>query len=127
MSARSHHHILVIEDTIDFAQYTMMALERYGFRAHHAADGQAALEYIQEHRPSAVLLDLNLPDTSGWQVLEEMKAKYGTIPVVVTTAYSDSANRVVGKLQDVYRYVVKPFSPQEIVAIVDEALGIKEH
>lgn len=128
MSERSEYEILVIEDTPEFARLTLLTLERFGFRAVHAEHGEAAINYMETHRPNVVLLDLNLPDLSGWQILDRMKTLYGdTIPVIiVTTAYSDSANRVVGKLQAVHRYMVKPFSPQDLVKVLDEILGIPQ-
>lgn len=123
--SRSDYDILVVEDTLEFAKLTLLTLERYGYdNAHHAENGEEALRYIEEKRPACVLLDLNLPGKSGWQVLDELKAKHGELPVIVTTAQSDHANRVVGKLQEVYKYLVKPFSPQDLVKTIDDALGL---
>lgn len=123
----SDYQILVVEDTMEFAQLTMLTLERQGFKTAHAPDGETAVEMIAADKPSLILLDLNLPGMSGWQVLEYVTEKYGdgNIPVIVTTAYSDSANRVVGKLRDVHRYLVKPFRPEALREAIDEALGIK--
>lgn len=116
--------ILIVEDTPEYAMLTQTMLKRYGYATHHAADGEEAVEYLQAHQPLLVLLDLNLPGMSGWDVLEHLVQIHGenTIPVVITTAYSDSANRVVGKLQNVYKYLVKPFSPVELRDTVEEAI-----
>lgn len=123
---RSGHTILVVEDTVEFAQLTLMTLKRFGFVATHVENYDDAVAYLADHTPGLILLDLNLNGSSGWQIIETMKKEYGkSVPVVVTTAYSDSANRVVGKLQDVYSYLVKPFTPQDLLDACDGALGIQ--
>lgn len=121
----SHHTVLIVEDTIEFARLTMLTLERIGVRTRHARDGREAVELAMEERPDLILLDLNLPGMSGWQALEKINEHYGqnTIPVIVTTAYSDGANRVVGKLQSVHKYMIKPFKPAELIAVVQSALA----
>jgi CheY-like chemotaxis protein len=118
--------ILIVEDTPEFAKLTQLTLKRIGLTSYHVIDGENAVEYLQQRRPDLVLLDLNLPGMSGWQVLDQIIALYGeqTIPVIVTTAYSDGANRVIGKLQNVYKYMIKPFQPRELIQVVQEALGL---
>lgn len=117
--------ILIVEDSPEYAMLTQTMLKRFGYVTHHAADGEDAVVYLESHKPALVLLDLNLPGMSGWDVLEHLVEIHGkdVIPVVVTTAYSDSANRVVGKLQEVYKYLVKPFSPAELRETVEGALA----
>jgi CheY-like chemotaxis protein len=104
-------------------------LKRFDYVTHHVEDGEDAVTYLQDHAPALILLDLNLPGMSGWDVLEHLVEIHGenTIPVIVTTAYSDSANRVIGKLQQVYKYLVKPFSPDELRDVVEEALARSSH
>lgn len=122
---RNQYGILLVEDTPEMADLTLLTLKRAGFGAYHVSDGDEAIEFLSQYRPDLVLLDLNLPGKSGWQVLEFMVERHGnTIPVIVTTAMGDSANRVIGKLQDVVRYLVKPFPPSELTRAVEEALGI---
>lgn len=120
--------ILIIEDTIEFARLTQLMLKRFGYESHHVADGEAAVEFLAGHKPDVVLMDLNLPGMSGWQVLSHMSEAFGegTIPVIITSAYSDTANRTVGKLQGVYKYLVKPINPENLVGTVEEALGIQK-
>ncbi|MGJ3240031.1 MAG: response regulator [Anaerolineae bacterium] len=126
MSQRqSDYIILVVEDTPAMAQLTMLTLKRGGFKGVHVEDGETAIEFLAETLPDLLLLDLNLPGISGWDVLQYLVETYGTgqVPVIVTTAYGDSANRVIGKLQDVYKYIVKPFKPLDLIATVESALG----
>lgn len=119
--------ILIIEDTLEFARLTQMMLKRFGYESYHAEDGEAAVAFFAEQRPDVVLMDLNLPGMSGWDVLKEMSDMFGEgeIPVIVTSAYSDSANRTVGKLQGVYKYLIKPIDTQNLIGTVEEALGIE--
>jgi DNA-binding response OmpR family regulator len=124
---REQAQILVVEDTEAMAKLTMMTLKRGGFETvFHAADGEAAIEYLEQNEPHLILLDLNLPGISGWGVAEFLEHRYGAgnIPVIVTTAMGDSANRVVGRLQNIYRYMVKPFTPQDLIETVEAALGL---
>lgn len=118
--------ILIVEDTLEFAKLTQLTLKRIGLNSYHVSDGDAAVAYLQQQKPDLVVLDLNLPGMSGWQVLELMQDMYQghQIPVIITSAYSDGANRVIGKLQEVFKYMIKPFAPQELMANVEEALGL---
>lgn len=125
--ARSQFTVLMVEDTLEYAQLNLMVLRRQGFNVFHVADGDTAFAFLEEHKPDLILLDLNLPHVSGWDILSHCNALYGegSTRVIVTSAYSDSANRIVGKLQDVYRYLIKPFTPQDLVKAIDNALGIE--
>ena len=74
-----------------------------------------------------MLLDIGLPDGPGWKVLDSIKQmQRGTATkmpaVIVITAYSDAANRLVGKLHGVFSYLVKPFTPSEVETLVRNAL-----
>ena len=125
---RTDYEILVVEDTPLMAQLTLMTLQRGGFRAVHVEDGETAVEFLKEKAPNLMLLDLNLPGMSGWEVMEYLVNTHGagSVPVIVTTAYGDSANRVVGKLQSVHKYMVKPFEPVALIEAIEQALGIEK-
>jgi DNA-binding response OmpR family regulator len=126
-AARGAFHILMVEDTIEYATLNLMVLKRAGFRVQHAPDGEAAIRLIDSALPDVLLLDLNLPRVSGWDVLKHVYSSYGedAMRIIVTTAFSDSANRLVGKLQQVDRYLTKPFTPQDLIRALDEVLGIQ--
>ncbi len=124
----SNFNVLLVEDTIILAQMVMEALKRIPeLSTHHAASGFAAVEYLEDNKPDLILLDLNIPGKSGWQVMEFLKSKYGegNIKVIVMTAQSDSANKLVGKLQGVERYLVKPIAPRDMIATIREVLEIE--
>jgi DNA-binding response OmpR family regulator len=118
--------VLLVEDTPEFATMTLSALEHFGLQASHADDGEAALKHLADNKPDLILLDLNLGGMSGWQVLEYVKQQHGEhgIPVIVLTAFSDNANRIIGKLQYVNKYLVKPFTPNELFTAISDALEL---
>jgi len=120
--------VLIVEDTVDLALIVRLTLERHGLRVWHATQGHQALELFQAQRPDVVLLDIALPDVTGWRLLEEMRriSDEGPMPAfVVITAYGDPANRLMGKLQGVDGYLIKPFRPADIENAVMSALHLQ--
>jgi CheY-like chemotaxis protein len=119
---------LIIEDTPDLADLLEVTLQRMGLTAVIAARGSQAVTRLDELMPDVVLLDIHLPDMTGWQVLEAIKERSRregahSPAVIVITAYGDAANRLVGKLQGVHQYLVKPLQPNEIETVVRNALS----
>lgn len=120
--------VLLVEDSDEFATIVRETLRRIQITVVHARDGQTALEMLKTHNPGVVLLDINLPDMTGWNVLDMFKPVFETMSdeerprVIVLTAYNDAANRLVGKLQEVYRFLVKTTTPIELQQVVREAL-----
>lgn len=121
--------VLIVEDTIELAEIVQATLRRMGLTASYETHGQRAVERYRTLQPHLVLLDLALPDLPGWKVLEAIrpqKSGQGSPKVVVITAYGDPANRVMGKLQAVDGYLVKPLKPDDIEAVVRRVLGLGE-
>lgn len=121
--------VLLVEDSVEFAAIVRETLRRIKVDVFHAKDGRTATDYIRSNMPHLVLLDLNLPDMTGWSILEFIKSLYADRPeselpkVIVLTAYNDPANRLVGKLQEVFRFLVKTTTPLELQAVIREALA----
>jgi CheY-like chemotaxis protein len=120
--------VLIVEDTVELAELVTITLRRVNIAAEYEARGERAFARYIELMPSVLLLDLNLPDMTGWKVLESIKehAKQNGTPIpriIVITAMGDPANRLVGKLQGVYSYIVKPFTPTEVQSVVQSALA----
>jgi CheY-like chemotaxis protein len=120
--------VLVVEDTVELAELVVIALRRVQIAAEYEARGERAFARYVELQPAVVLLDLNLPDMTGWKVLESIKdhVKQHGAPmprIIVMTAMGDPANRLVGKLQGVFSYIVKPFTPADMQAAVQNALS----
>ncbi len=117
--------ILIVEDTQELAEVLEATLQRMHFLTFHESHGMRALSTYQEVRPDLVLLDIGLPDMTGWKVLDaikESKAFFKRPNIIVMTAYGDPANRLMGKLQGVDEYLIKPFTPEEIERVVRQVL-----
>jgi two-component system alkaline phosphatase synthesis response regulator PhoP len=123
------HKVLIVEDTVELAEVIQVTLERLNLQVFHETHGNRALEVYDAEHPDLVLLDIALPDVTGWQVLQTIQAKpyEGKSPVIVViTAYGDPANRLMGKLQDIHGYLIKPLQPDEIENVVVEVLNLTE-
>jgi CheY-like chemotaxis protein len=116
---------LIVEDAPEIAEILKIMLERMHLSVSHESRGNKALARIEELDPDVILLDIGLPDMTGWAVLDAIKARRGTrMPIVIViTAYSDAANRLAGKLQGVDHYLVKPFTSDEVEQVILQALG----
>lgn len=119
-------NILVVEDTPFVAAMTVKALQRKGFNPVHASSGEAALDYLREHRPDLILLDLNVNGISGWMILKfaRMLHKDRRIPVIITSAYDDDSNRAIADDHQVDAYLVKPYVPSELYHKIDDVFSV---
>jgi len=106
--------ILVVEDDGKLARVIQVYLEGAGYRVVLASRGREALEAFSRERPLLVILDLMLPDTAGEVLCQEFR-KEGNIPVIMVTAKSSEEERIAGFALGADDYVVKPFSPRELV------------
>ena len=113
--------ILVVDDDIDLVDSVRSALEREGFAVDDAGDGETALTKIAGDSPELVVLDLGLPKVRGLDVLRRVRED-NPVPVIVLSGMSDEADRIVGLELGADDYVVKPFSPRELVARVRSVL-----
>ncbi len=110
--------VLIVEDEAPLVTMLRYNLEREGFAVDEAADGEEALLRIAEHRPDIVLLDWMLPLVSGLEVCRQIRRVPETraLPVVMLTARGEESDRIRGLDSGADDYVVKPFSPTELVA-----------
>ncbi|NKB65713.1 MAG: response regulator [Candidatus Latescibacteria bacterium] len=109
--------ILVVEDEPDILELVRFNLERAGLEVDGVGDGEAALQRIEEEIPALILLDLMLPGLDGLEVCRLIKQKPALrdVPVVMLTAKAEEVDRIVGLELGADDYVVKPFSPRELV------------
>jgi two-component system, OmpR family, phosphate regulon response regulator PhoB len=116
--------ILVVEDERDIAALVSYHLTKEGYRVRTAEGGLEALESAAAERPDLVVLDLMLPNFSGYEVLAEVRRRpeLAEVPVVVLTARRDEADRVKGLELGADDYVTKPFSPRELVLRIGAVL-----
>jgi phosphate regulon transcriptional regulator PhoB len=121
---RIRHKILVVEDEADIRELLRYSLTQEGYAVEEAADGAEALDRIERRAPDLVLLDLMLPRMSGLELCRRLRANSETaqMPVIVVTAKSAEVDRILGLEMGADDYVVKPFSPREVVARVKALL-----
>lgn len=116
-SQATPHRILLVDDEPRVREVVAAYLLRDGYRVQTAADGRSALRQLTEFKPDLVVLDLMLPHVSGFEVLREIR-RIGDLPVILLTARAEEVDRVSGLELGADDYVVKPFSPRELVARV---------
>ena len=123
-TVHSGDRILVVDDEPDIIALVAYHLARSGYRVSTASTGTEALQAAREEQPALIVLDLMLPELSGFQVLERVRAdkSLSETPVLMLTARRDEPDRVEGLSLGADDYLVKPFSPQELVLRVRNIL-----
>jgi len=109
--------ILVVDDEAQIVKVLKAYLEKAGYGVLTAMDGKAALQIFQHDKPDFVILDLNLPGMDGLDVCKAIR-RQSEVPVLMLTARVEEADRLIGLELGADDYVIKPFSPREIVARV---------
>jgi two-component system, OmpR family, response regulator AdeR len=113
--------VLIVEDEPDIADLLAAYLRREQFRTECASDGPSAVQLHHSTRPDLLLLDINLPQYDGFEVLRRIRASAPT-PVIMLTALGSDLDKLLGLKMGADDYVVKPFSPPEVVARVKAVL-----
>ncbi|MGH9270346.1 MAG: response regulator transcription factor [Ilumatobacteraceae bacterium] len=115
--------VVVVEDDPAIGDLVGLYLRRAGFRALLAATGQRGLELADQHRPDLAVLDIGLPDVDGFEVCRRLRVRSPHLPVLFLTARGAETDRLAGFDLGADDYVVKPFSPPELVARVQAIIG----
>jgi DNA-binding response OmpR family regulator len=116
-------HILVVDDEPSIVEVVGLYLEREGYRVTVARDGQAALDAVRRERPDLIVLDLMLPKMDGLEITRRLRAHGDVpIPIIMLTAKKEEMDRIIGLEMGADDYVVKPFSPRELVSRVKAVL-----
>jgi DNA-binding response OmpR family regulator len=113
--------ILVVEDEPSIAEVVELYLRRAGFQVQCVGDGQAALQALERSLPGLVILDLMIPQVDGYALTRWLRDRSDT-PIIMLTARRSEADRIAGLEMGADDYVVKPFSPQELVSRVRAVL-----
>ncbi|MFN8079144.1 MAG: response regulator transcription factor [Kineosporiaceae bacterium] len=114
--------VLVVEDDATVAEVVRTYLERAGLAIDQASDGVTALAVAHQSRPDLVVLDLMLPGLSGLEVCSRLRASRPDLPVIMLTALGEESDRLLGLETGADDYLVKPFSPRELVLRVESVL-----
>jgi len=109
--------VLIVDDDPDIERLVRYNLSQAGFEVSTANTGRLALDLVQRHPPDLIILDLMLPDVDGMEVCRTLRQRENSrrIPVVMLTARGDEIDRVIGFELGADDYVMKPFSPRELV------------
>jgi two-component system alkaline phosphatase synthesis response regulator PhoP len=112
--------ILIVEDEAEIAQLIQLYLEKEGFSCRVCRDGLSALQVFQEQKPDLIILDLMIPALDGLEVCARIRQKPGVKDpyILMLTAKGEELDRIIGLSTGADDYMVKPFSPKELVARV---------
>jgi two-component system response regulator BaeR len=113
--------ILIVEDETRLAALLADYLKAAGYRTHSLATGAGAVDWIRDHEPALVLLDLMLPGTDGLEICRQVRG-FSPVPIIMTTARVEEIDRLLGLELGADDYVCKPYSPREVVARVRAVL-----
>lgn len=113
--------ILIVHDDSEIRQLLVDYLERNGFDAVPAASGRELWHALERHAIDLVVLDLMLPDTDGLVLCRDLRAK-SNLPVLMLTARGEEADRILGIAMGADDYLVKPFSPRELLGRIKSIL-----
>jgi two-component system phosphate regulon response regulator PhoB len=122
--------VLIVDDDPDILGLVSYNLTRAGFEAVTASTGRQALESVQNRPPDLIILDLMLPDVDGMEVCRTIRSRQSSrrIPILMLTARSEEIDRVIGFELGADDYVMKPFSPRELVLRVRSILRrLRDH
>lgn len=117
--------VLVVDDSADVRQLARMSLAAAGFAVHEAVDGRAALAAARRLRPDCVVLDVSMPGIDGFAVCEALRSDPATAccTIVMLSAKAEAANKVAAFSRGADDYVIKPFSPRDLVSRVRSAVN----
>lgn len=116
--------VVIIEDDTAILDLIKYNLEKHGYSAKGFTSGYDGLEYILKNPPALLILDLMLPDIDGFEICKELKSNQKTknLPIIILTAKGEEVDRILGLELGADDYIVKPFSPRELIARVKAVL-----
>ena len=117
--------ILIIEDELAICDILSYALSKEGFKVRYALCGEEGIKIIEDFKPELIILDLMLPDISGFDICKRVTLEY-KIPVIMLTARDDIVDKVLGLELGADDYITKPFDVREVLARVKTALRRKQ-
>ena len=113
--------ILIVDDEENICELVRLYIEKEGFDAIIANDGQEAVAKFNKEKPDLILLDIMLPIKDGWQICREIRAQ-SKVPIIMLTAKGETFDKVLGLELGADDYVVKPFEPKELIARIRAVL-----
>jgi DNA-binding response OmpR family regulator len=126
-SPEAKPRILIADDNEDLAKIMGVVLTQAGFEVHAVFNGKDALEWLAHQTPDVLILDLMMPDVSGFTILRQLRASESTspLPVIVLTARKDQESRTESESAGANAFVTKPLNSKALVEHVRQALALK--
>lgn len=117
--------ILTVDDSASARQVIALTLEEAGFKVLQAADGEEALNILAEHKAHAIITDLNMPKIDGIELIKKLRAMpdYKFTPIIMLTTESQEEKKMQGKAAGATGWIVKPFKPEQLIAVINKVLG----
>ncbi|HVO69087.1 MAG TPA: response regulator transcription factor [Aggregatilineaceae bacterium] len=117
-------HILIVDDDPEIVRLLKAYLEQVNFRVLVAYEGRTALHMIRYERPALLILDLMLPEQTGWDITRIVRSDptINTLPIIMLTARVEDTDKIIGLELGADDYITKPFNPREVVARVRSVL-----
>lgn len=116
------HKILLIEDEAHIRKFVNISLKREGFQVLEADTGESGIEEAGKESPDIVILDIMLPGIDGYEVCKFLKKNYPEMGIIMLTARAQDGDKILGLENGADHYIVKPFNPLELIAIVKSLL-----
>lgn len=111
----SHQSVFIVDDDVKITKLLKSYFDKEGFITYLAHEGNGSVQAIRDKNPDLVILDLMLPGMDGWEICRKLR-KESEVPIIMLTARDEETDRVIGLEMGADDYVVKPFSPREVVA-----------
>src|SRR6266487_4484021 len=108
--------VLVVDDDARLREFVRVNLEMEGYTVREAASGEEALDAIEDQAPELVLLDVVMPGVDGWQMLQRLQERHGSIPVIMFSGQVDEQSPGEAEERGARAFVGKPFDPQELLS-----------
>ena len=107
--------VLVVDDDARIREYVRVNLEMEGYLVREAASADEALQALDDQAPELVLLDVVMPGVDGWQMLQRMQEKHGSIPVIMFSGQVDEQSATDAEQRGARGFIGKPFDPQQLI------------
>jgi DNA-binding NtrC family response regulator len=117
-----NRRILIIDDERPILLTLEALLTRHGYLTETAATAALGLRALKNKQPALVLLDLQLPDAQGLEMLDQIKSQHADMPVIILTAHDSLSNAIESIKRGAYHFISKPYAPEELLSLVEKAL-----
>src|SRR3982751_5952509 len=117
-----NHRVLIIDDERPVLMTLDALLKRHGYQVDAAATASQGLKLLKANSPSLILLDLQLPDAHGLEMLDRIKAELPKVQVIILTAHDSLHNAIESMKRGAYHFISKPYAPEELLSLVEKAL-----